>query len=73
VEILENLQLTGTTCLVGLARDEVDANKTVYLSARNIRGVEVSPTTLFNAYEVLRPKRLLLTRAALEELRKAGK
>jgi large subunit ribosomal protein L4 len=45
----------------------------VYKSARNIRGVEVLPTSQLNAYRVLRQKRLLLTRAALEELRKAGK
>src|SRR6266498_1637046 len=41
----------------------------VYKSARNIRGVEVAPVAEFNAYAVLRPKRLLLTRAALEKLR----
>jgi large subunit ribosomal protein L4 len=69
-DVLRNLNLEGTTCLVGVAPGEVDDKKTVYMSARNIRGVEVSPTSAFNAYEVLRPKRLLLTKAALEELRK---
>ena len=71
--VLKNLQLEGTTCLVGVSAGEVDAKKTVYMSARNIRGVAVSPTSGFNAYEVLKPKRLLLTRAALEELRKGHK
>jgi large subunit ribosomal protein L4 len=42
----------------------------LYKSARNIRGVKVAPTSQFNAYTVLRQKRLVLTRAALEELRK---
>jgi large subunit ribosomal protein L4 len=41
----------------------------VYRSARNLEGVRVLPTVEFNAYEVLRPKRLVLTRAALDALR----
>jgi large subunit ribosomal protein L4 len=69
-DVLKNLNLKGITCLVGVAPGEVDENKTIYMSARNIRGVEISPTSAFNAYEVLRPKKLLLTKAALEELRK---
>lgn len=73
VEILRNLNLAGTTCLVGLAASEIDENNTVYRSARNIRGVEVTPASQFNAYGVLKPKRLLLTRAALEELCKSAK
>jgi ribosomal protein L4 len=47
---------------------EVDERKTIYMSARNIRGVAVSPAADFNAYNVLKPKRLVLTKAALEEL-----
>lgn len=73
VEILRNLSLEGITCLVGLAADEIDENNTVYRSARNIRGVEVTPASQFNAYGVLKPKRLLLTKAALEELCKSAK
>jgi large subunit ribosomal protein L4 len=41
----------------------------VYKSARNLEGVRVLPASDFNAYEVLRPKRLVLTRAALDALR----
>jgi large subunit ribosomal protein L4 len=41
----------------------------VYKSARNLAGVRVLPTSDFNAYEVLRPKRLVLTKGALEALR----
>jgi large subunit ribosomal protein L4 len=63
--ILKALKLADTTCLIGTAG--LDA--TVYRSARNIRGVEILPAAQFNAYSVLRPKRLLLTRAALDELR----
>ncbi|HVK13176.1 MAG TPA: 50S ribosomal protein L4 [Gemmataceae bacterium] len=41
----------------------------VYKSARNLPGVRVLPATDLNAYEILRPKRLVLTKAALESLR----
>jgi large subunit ribosomal protein L4 len=67
--VLKALKLRGTTCLVGTA----DFNKNAYLSARNIPEVEIMPTSQFNAYTVLRQKRLVLTKAALEELRNAGK
>ena len=72
-QVLKNLNLNGMSCLVGLGGKDVDENKTVYKSARNIAGVEVSPASLLNAYGVLRRKRLLLTRAALEELCKNAK
>jgi large subunit ribosomal protein L4 len=49
-----------------IGTDKIDT--TVYKSARNLEGVRVLPTTDFNAYEVLRPKRLVLTRSALEAL-----
>jgi large subunit ribosomal protein L4 len=64
--VLKALKLNGTTCLVGTA----GLDNKVYRSARNIAGIEVAPASQLNAYVVLRPKRLLLTRAALEELRK---
>jgi large subunit ribosomal protein L4 len=63
--ILKALKLGETTCLIGTA----GLQPAVYKSARNIRGVEILPTAEFNAYSVLRPKRLVLTRSALEELR----
>lgn len=67
--ILKALKLDGTSCLISMAgRDD-----TLYKSARNIRGVEVLPASQLNAYMVLRQKRLLLTRAALEELRQKAK
>ncbi|MHB1426652.1 MAG: 50S ribosomal protein L4 [Gemmataceae bacterium] len=65
VGLLKALKLEGTTCLVGIK----DYDKNVYLSARNIPEVKVLPASQFNAYTVLRQKRLLLTRAALDELR----
>src|SRR5947209_2457368 len=69
VGILKALKLDGTSCLISMAgRDE-----TLYKSARNIHGVEVLAASQLNAYMVLRQKRLLLTRAALEELRQKAK
>ena len=50
-----------------IGTDKIDT--VVYKSARNLEGVRVLPASDFNAYEVLRPKRLVLTRAALEALR----
>jgi large subunit ribosomal protein L4 len=68
VGVLKALKLEGTSCLVGTA--ERDMN--LYRSARNIPGVEVAPASQFNAYTVLKQKRLVLTRAALDQLRKAA-
>ena len=48
-------------------------DKNVYLSTRNIAEVKVLPADQFNAYTVLRQKRLVLTRSALEALRKGDK
>jgi len=67
--VLKALKLSGTTCLVGTAAYD----KNLYLSSRNIPDVEVMPASQFNAYTVLRQKRLVLTRAALEELRQKGR
>ena len=44
----------------------------VWRAARNLPQVAVAPTTEFNAYTVLRQKRLVLTRAAFDQLRQAG-
>jgi len=60
--------LLGTTVLIGT--DKLDQN--VYKSARNIEGVKVLPAAEFNCYMVLKQKRLVLTRAALDALVAAG-
>jgi len=67
-QILKNLNLADFSCLVGLGAKDVDEKNTIFLSARNMAGVAVTPASQMNAYTVLKPKRLLLTRAALEEL-----
>ena len=64
--VLKALKLEGTTCLLGTA----DYDEKLYRSARNIPGVEVLPASQFNTYTVLKRKRLVLTRAALDQLRR---
>src|SRR5262245_295423 len=73
VQLLDALNLGGVSCLVGIGAGEVDEEQRVYKSTRNIPAVEVHPAAQFNAYAVLRPKRLLLTRAALTELCQGAK
>jgi large subunit ribosomal protein L4 len=72
-DLLRILNLEGVTCLIGLSAGDMDEEKRIYKSARNIRGVTVTPAKDFNAYALLKPKRLLLTRAALQELCKTAK
>jgi large subunit ribosomal protein L4 len=61
----KDVTLADTSVLIGTAG--YDPN--VYKSGRNIDGVKVLPAAEFNAYTVLRQKRLVLTKAALEVLR----
>ncbi len=75
--ILKALKLQDYTILIGTNSFDADKKPAhdvkLYKSARNIAGVEVLPVAQFNAYTVLKQKRLLLTKAGLEELRSAGK
>jgi large subunit ribosomal protein L4 len=66
--ILKALNLADKTCLIATA----GLDPVLYRSARNIKGVQVLPAAELNTYAVLRPKRLVLTRAALDQLRQAG-
>ena len=63
--ILKALKIDGQTLLV--ATDGYNLN--VYKSIRNLQGVAVLPISDLNALDVLRPKRLLMTKAALEAFR----
>jgi large subunit ribosomal protein L4 len=62
--VLKALGLEGTTCLLTTAA--LDRN--VWKSARNIEGVRVLPAEDLNAYDILRRKRVVLTREALDLL-----
>jgi large subunit ribosomal protein L4 len=63
--ILKAVKCDGTSLLVATAA----ADRNVYLSTRNICGVSVSPVSELNAYKVLLPRHLLVTRAALDALK----
>jgi large subunit ribosomal protein L4 len=63
--VLKALNLAGTT--VHLATAALDP--VVVKSARNIDGVTISPVAELNALSVLRPRKLLVTRAALDLIR----
>lgn len=63
--MLKALNLQGVSCLIGTET----LDPVVYKSARNIAGVTVLPASEFNTWIVLRQKRLVLTKAALESLR----
>lgn len=63
--ILRALKCDGASLLVATAGHDVN----VYKSARNIAGVTVSPVSGLNALNVLTPRRLLITKAALDAIR----
>jgi large subunit ribosomal protein L4 len=63
--ILKALPLGGLSTLVATASH--DAN--VYKSARNIQKVAVSPVSDLNALAVLSPRRMLVTKAALDAIK----
>ena len=63
--VLKALKLQGESCLIAPAKH--DAN--LWMSARNIHRVKVSPAPELNALDLLSQKRLLITREALESLR----
>lgn len=66
---LKALGLEGMTTLVATG----DYSSNVYLSSRNIQGVDVTRVADLNALSVLRPKRLLLTKDAVESIKLLAK
>lgn len=68
LDVEVDVTLHDTTVLIGTAGLDLVA----YKSGRNIEGVKVLPCAEFNAYVVLKQKRLLLTRAAFDALRVAA-
>ncbi|MBN1590621.1 MAG: 50S ribosomal protein L4 [Pirellulales bacterium] len=64
--ILKALQIDRQTLLV--ATDGYSVN--VYKSIRNLQGVSVLPVSDLNALDVLRPRRILMTKAAMDAFRR---
>ncbi|MBK9973499.1 MAG: 50S ribosomal protein L4 [Planctomycetes bacterium] len=72
VKMLDKAGLSHGSLLLGLAK----ADRNLYLSARNIPRSLIRSVSDFNAYEVMKQRRVLLTREALDALKnglKAGK
>lgn len=69
VATLKALGLDGATTTVATG----DYIKNVYLSSRNVPGVSVTRVADLNAFNVLRPKRVLMTRDAVEWLQSQAK
>ncbi len=67
VGMLESVGVAGQTCLLAIA--DYDAN--IWKSARNIASLQVSPCRDLNAYDLLKQKRLVVTKAAMDALRQA--
>ncbi len=63
--VLKALGLAGQTTLVATA----DHAPNVYMSGRNIPGLTVSKVADLNALLLLRPKRVLLTKSAIEAIK----
>ncbi|MFM9024307.1 MAG: 50S ribosomal protein L4 [Planctomycetaceae bacterium] len=66
--MLAALGLGEKTVLV--APEKHDAN--VWKSARNIEGVSVAPVSELNAWTILRPRSIVMTKAALEAFRSSA-
>ena len=63
--ILKALKLDATTTLLTTADQDV----VVYKSGRNISGLDVQPVRQLNALSVLKPQRMLVTKAALDKIK----
>ncbi len=62
--LLNALGIGSQSCLLSLA----DHDPIIWKSARNIEGVTVSPVRELNAYDLLRQRNLVVTRAGLDVL-----
>jgi len=62
--LIENLKVAGKKPLIILP----EANKNVYLSARNLQYVNVTTVSELNTYKILNAKSLIIVQAALDGL-----
>ena len=60
--ILDNLKINGKKSLLVLG----ESNKNIYLSARNLEGVEVVTADLLNTYQIMNASSLVITENSLE-------
>lgn len=64
VNILKNLKVEGKKSLFVLP----EANKTVYLSARNLQRTDVTLAALLNSYKILNADVLVMTESSLQTI-----
>ncbi|MDR9398966.1 50S ribosomal protein L4 [Salibacter sp.] len=62
VSVLNNMGAADKKSLIVLG----DANKNVYLSARNLKGVKVISASQLNTYDIMEAKALILTKSSIE-------
>lgn len=65
VQILKSLGMNGDSCLIVIPK----ADETVWKSARNIPSVNVIRSAELNAYEVLKPNKILFTKEAFSNIK----
>ncbi len=63
--VLKALKLDGSTTLIATAGQD----KALYMSGRNIEGLSVSDVRDLNALAVLKPRRMLVTKDALDRIK----
>jgi large subunit ribosomal protein L4 len=63
--ILKAVKCDGGSVLVGIAAHDTN----VHRATRNIEKVEIAPVADWNAWSILKPKRILITKAALDVLK----
>ena len=64
-KMLKGMGLEGSTALIATA----DHSPNVYKSARNVPGVEVLQAADLNALAILRPQRMVIEKAAIDQLK----
>ena len=64
--VIKALGLDGVTTLIATEAQELN----VYKSGRNIAGITISPVSELNALSVLAPRKMLVTRAALDAIKR---
>lgn len=63
--VLKNVGLEGVTTFFAIPGYDIN----IYKSVRNVTGASVKPVLEMNALDILRPKSMLITRAALDAFR----
>ena len=66
VEVLKSLELSGEKTLILVPK----ADEKVYISARNIPNVKVTPADLASTYDILNHKKILILKSSIDAIDK---